>query len=214
MDRGTDRASRTAASHDGSAADHCTDDSERSTREQLLDAAVETAIVHGITKLSVGDVAKRAGLSRQTLYRHFASKDALIAAVVTHETTALIAQVVGAASSIEDPRDSLEAAFLAALRATRDHPLLDRLIRTEPEALLPLLTTDGGPVITQVRTVVELLVSVRRPDLDAVALRRISDVVTRLLISYAVSAPDDPPEVVASYVATFLTQNSPMEAPR
>jgi len=189
-------------------------DADRSTREQLLDAAIETAVAHGIAKLSVGDVAKRAGLSRQTLYRHFASKDALIAAVVTRETTALIAQVVDVASSIEDPRDSLEAAFLTALRATREHPLLDRLIRTEPDALLPLLTTGGGPVMTQVRAVVELLVSMRLPDLDAVALRRISDVVTRLLISYAVSAPDDPPEVVASYVATFLTQNAPLEAPR
>ena len=48
--------------------------------QRLLDAALEAATIHGITKLSMGDVARRAGLSRQTLYRYFPSKDALIAA--------------------------------------------------------------------------------------------------------------------------------------
>ena len=37
-----------------------------------------------------------------------------------------------------------------------------------------------------------------------VELRRFADGVTRLLVSYAVSAPDDPPEVVAAFVARFL----------
>lgn len=173
-------------------------------RDQLLAAALETATIHGIAKLSMGDVARRAGLSRQTLYRYFSNKEDLVAAVVAAETTALIDSVVAAGAAEADPRDALAAGLLAALRATRDHPLLDRLVRTEPEALLPLLTTDGGPVMTQVRSVVEAIISQHHPGADPVALRRLADVVTRLLVSYAVSAPDDPPEVVADYVATFL----------
>ena len=39
---------------------------------------------------------------------------------------------------------------------------------------------------------------------DVVVHRRFADIVTRLLVSYAVSAPDDPPEVVAASIATFL----------
>jgi len=172
--------------------------------QQLLDAALETATVHGIAKLSMGDVARRAGLSRQTLYRHFASKEALVAAVVAAETGLLIDQVTAASLAEQDPRDALEAAFAAALRVTRDHPLLDRLLTTEPESLLPLLTSDGGPVMTTVRAVVEQVLAAHQPELDALALRRLADIVTRLLVSYAVSAPDDPPEVVAHHVATFL----------
>lgn len=178
-----------------------------SIEQRLLAAALEAATIHGVTKLSMGDVARRAGLSRQTLYRYFPSKDALIAAVVGAETTTLIEQVVGAASSIDDPRGSLEAALLTALRLLRDHPLLDRLLRTEPESLLPLLTTEGSPAMIQVRAVVELLVAERSPvavGADPVALRRFADVVTRLIISYAVSAPDDPPELVAHYLSLFL----------
>lgn len=182
-------------------------DSNRPTIEQrLLAAAFEAATIHGIAKLSMGDVARRAELSRQTLYRYFPSKDALLAAVVTTETTLLIEQVVGAARELDDPRASLEAGLFAALRVVRDHPLLDRLVRTEPEALLPLLTAESSPAMIQVRSIVELLVAERRPPglVDDVALRRFADMVARLLISYAISAPDDPPEVVAHYLSVFL----------
>lgn len=178
--------------------------------QRLLDAALEAATIHGISKLSMGDVARRADLSRQTLYRHYPSKDALVAAVVTAETTKLIEQVVAAALEHEDPQDSLEAGLLAALTVLRDHPLLDRLVRTEPEALLPLLTTDTSPVMVQVRGVVEAILTEGNPDLaqEPVAMRRFADVVTRLLISYAVSAPDDPPEVVAQFLSTFLVHGA------
>ena len=172
-----------------------TDEPPESIRQRLLDAALEAATMHGITKLSMGDVARRAGLSRQTLYRYFPSKDALIAAVVGAQTTDLIGQVVGAAATIEDPRRSLEAALVTALRLLRDHPLLDRLLTTEPEALLPLLTTEGSPAMIQVRAVVELLVAERSPVAvtdDPVALRRFADVVTRLIISLRGQRPRRP----------------------
>lgn len=178
--------------------------------QRLLDAALEAATIHGISKLSMGDVARRADLSRQTLYRHFPSKDVLVAAVVTAETGKLIDQVVAAALVETEPQASLEAGLLAALTVLRDHPLLDRLVRTEPEALLPLLTTDSSPVMVQVRGVVEAILTEGNPDLaqEPVAMRRFADVVTRLLISYAVSAPDDPPEVVAHFLSTFLVHGA------
>jgi AcrR family transcriptional regulator len=181
---------------------------ESSVRTQLMVAALDAATVHGITKLSMGDVARTAGLSRQTLYRYFPNKDALVAEVVAEETARLIEQVLAAGAQHEDPRDRLEAGFLAALRATREHALLDRLVRTEPETLVPLLVADGGPVIAMVRPVVETVVASGQPHLDAVRLRRLADVITRLLVSYAVSAPDDPPEVVAEFVATALTHGA------
>ena len=185
-----------------------------SIRQQILTAAVEAATVHGIAKLSMGDVARQAKLSRQTLYRHFPNKDALIAEVVLAETDALIGTVVAAGQQHEDPRDALAAGLLAALRAAREHPLLDRLVRTEPEALLPLLTTDGGPVMARVRSVVEAILAEGMDGLEPLPLRRFADVVTRLLISYAVSAPDDPPEEVAAYVATFLTHGAISQTPQ
>lgn len=178
---------------------------ERSVQDRLLDAAVEVASLHGLTRLSVGEVAKRAGLSRQTLYKHFPSKEALVSATVLREANTIVADVVAAADVFEDPVESLEAAILVTLRVTRDHPLLDRLVRTEPEALLPLLVGEEGPVWLAVRGVVESIITSRMPDLSALEIRRGADLLSRVLISYAVSAPDDPPEVVAAFMANLVT---------
>lgn len=177
-----------------------------SARDRLLDAAIEVASIHGLARLSVGDVAKRAGLSRQTLYKHFPSKDALVAETVLREAAQMVAQIVAAAEAHEDPWQSLRASILVTLQLTREHPLLDRLVRTEPEALLPLLIGEEGSVAAAVRGVVEQIITNRMPDLTALEIRRAADLLTRVLISYAVSAPDDPPEVVADFIATLVTQ--------
>ena len=180
-------------------------DASRSARDRLLDAAVDVATTNGLTKLSVGDVAKRAGFSRQTLYKHFASKEDLVAQAVLRETGAMVEQVVAAADAHEDPEDSLEAAIATMLRMARAHPLLDRLITTEPEALLPLLVGDRGPVPGAVRAVGESVLAQRLPDLDPADVHRAADVLGRLLVSYAVAAPDESPEVVAAFLARTLT---------
>ncbi|MCU0270062.1 MAG: TetR/AcrR family transcriptional regulator [Acidimicrobiales bacterium] len=176
-------------------------------RDRLLDATVEAAAIHGLARLSVGDVAQRAGLSRQTLYKHFPSRDALLAEAVLREAARIVEQVIAAAEAADadEPEASLEATILATLRVSREHPLLDRLVRTEPDALLPLVIGDGGPVAGAVRGVVEQIVAARFAELTVVEVRRLADMLSRLLISYAISAPDDPPEVVARFIATTLT---------
>ena len=178
---------------------------EPTVRERVMAAGLAAAETHGLSRLSMGDVARHAGVSRQTVYRYFPSKEALIAAVVEHEAATIIATVVAAAQSHDEPTEALEAALVAALRSARDHPLLDRLLQTEPELLLPLLTGRDSVVMAQVRDVAEMVIGLRLPDLGAAELRRLADIIAHLLISYAVNPPDDEPEAVAASVATFLT---------
>jgi len=175
-------------------------------REAILDAAVEEAAIHGIRRLSVVDVARRAGISRPTLYKHFPSKESLVSAAVLREAERLTASVLDAAAVGDTPEAALAAGVLAALRLTREHPLLDRLIAAEPEALMPLVLSDGGPVMTLVRSTVERLLVAELDPSDPVAVRRLADVLTRLLSSYALSAPDDPPELVAAAIASLVTR--------
>lgn len=179
------------------------------TREQILAAAVSAASVHGVSRLSMTDVARTAGVSRPTLYRYFASKEDLLAAALLAETTAVVAQVIEAVAPIDDPRQAIEMGVLVTLRLARAHPLLDRIVRTEPESLVPVLVAEvdaaGPSVLSVVRQTVEALLVAKVPGLDAVDIRRLADVLTRVLISYVVNAPDEPPELVASSVATFLT---------
>lgn len=179
-----------------------------SIADRILDAAVEAASIHGIGRMSVADVAARAGLSRPTVYKRYPSKDALVAATVSREAMAVVEATRQAAAGIEDPREALTAAVATVLRLAREHPLLDRVVRTEPERLVPLLTTDDGPILGAVRGVIETVFAVRFPALDTVTCRRLADMLARLLISYALNAPDDPPEVVALVVAGVIVDGA------
>ncbi len=181
-------------------------------RDRILDAAVETAASHGLARLSVGDVAKRAGLSRQTLYKHFPSREVLVADAVLREAGRIVEQVIEAADAHESPQDSVQAAIVTTLRLTREHPLLDRLVRTEPEALLPLLVGDST-VAVAVRAVVEQITARKLPDVPPADQRRAADLLSRVLISYAISPPDDDPEEMARFMAAMVVAPIPDPTP-
>ncbi len=157
--------------------------------------------MHGLSRLSVGDVAKRAGLSRQTLYKHFASRDDLISQTVLREAGRIVEQVIAASETEEEPEASLEAAVLEALRALRSHPLLDRLLATEHEALLPLLIDGTGSVQGAMQLVCLQVLESRLPEQDEPQLRVGADLLSRMLLSFAVRPPEDDPALVARFLA-------------
>jgi len=175
-----------------------------STHEQLIAAAVEAAATHGIARLSMSDVARVAGVSRQTLYKHFPSKDALVTEAVLSQAQEITAEVVLATTEFDDPQAAIEAGVSTILRVTAEHPLLHRLIRTEPESLLPLLITGDSPIVHLVRGVVEDVVRRDHPELDDVTASVLGDMGSRLLVSYAVNPPVQPADVVASILAHVL----------
>src|SRR4029450_12367383 len=111
------------------------------TGTRILDAAFDRVMDIGLARTTVENVARAAGLSRQTIYRYFPSKEHLITALVLREEERFLDGIREA--SAEDP--GLEAALfdgiLFCLRFAREHPLLDRLLATDPETLLPYLTT-------------------------------------------------------------------------
>ncbi|MEU1972443.1 TetR/AcrR family transcriptional regulator [Microbacterium sp. NPDC019599] len=99
------------------------------TEALLLDAALAELLAHGIRRTTASDIARRAGVSRQTLYRYWPDAQSVFAALVTRE-------VLSAMPASGAPADDLDA-FAALLVATADvlrrMPLLDRLRTTDPE---------------------------------------------------------------------------------
>ena len=175
------------------------------TRGRILDAAFDAIAVFGIARLSLEDVARRAGLSRQTLYRYFRTKDDVVAAVILREEQALLEVVTAAGMTHEDVRDALEAAILATLVAGREHPLLGRLLETEPERVLPLLMSDEAPVLSAATPAVADLIVARLPSVDEARARRIADTITRLIVSWVVNPPADTAADLAHDLAVSVT---------
>lgn len=124
---------------------------EDDTSRRILDAAVERFTTFGIRRTTMDDVAAAAGIGRATLYRRFAGRDDIVRATVTREMARFVTTVHDAVRTIDDPGEQLVEGFVTILRAAREHPLLNRLIETEPEYLLPFLTVQGEPVLAMCR---------------------------------------------------------------
>lgn len=117
------------------------------TTERILDAALEQFELEGIRRSSVEAIARRAGVTRVTVYRRFPRKDALVEAVVEREARRLVAEVDARTSRIEDAEARAVESFVQLIGWLRDHALVRRLLATEPESVLRTLTVDAGPVV-------------------------------------------------------------------
>jgi len=179
------------------------------TATRILDATLATMADHGIARLSLEDVARRAGLSRQTVYRYFPSKRELVDATVLREEEVFIANMVSAADRQRDLEPALRAAIEAAMRTGQAHVLLNRLLATEPESLVTLVTTDRGPVLSAARQGLERILGRRLPRVPKARLTVAADAVARLLVSYVVNPPADSPPQVANRLAQLLVHGLP-----
>ena len=175
------------------------------TREAILDAALDAMTTFGIARLSLRDVANRAGVSRQTVYRYFTTKDEVVAAVILREEEALLELVRAAGQPHADLRSALGAALNGVLQAASEHPLLQRLLDTEPERLLPFLMSDQAPVLSAATPALTELLLERVPDLGDARARRAADALTRLVVSWVVNPPADRPEVLAADAAAAFS---------
>jgi AcrR family transcriptional regulator len=119
----------------------------QATSERILDAAVSQAEELGVRRLTIGDVAQRVGVSRVTVYKYFPGKDQLVEAVLLREMRRFLREVDKAVEPYETLEERLVEGFVFALGWLRRHRLLNRLLRTDPELIVPNLTVGAGPVL-------------------------------------------------------------------
>jgi len=101
----------------------------------VLDAAHEVVLAVGVRRATLTDVARRAGLSRMTIYRRWPDMRALVADLMTREWVRVADRF-----AVGDPVTSA----VAVVRALRDHPLWRKIVEVDPELLLPYLLDRRG----------------------------------------------------------------------
>lgn len=110
------------------------------TENAILDAAAECVLAFGMRRTSLSDVARRAGVSRPTVYRRWPDRRALVADLMTRELAAVFAAAAGHGPDRPGPvRTRAVGQFLAAVASLRDHPLLTKIIEVDPELLQPYI---------------------------------------------------------------------------
>ncbi|WP_240498103.1 TetR/AcrR family transcriptional regulator [Williamsia sp. 1135] len=122
------------------------DDNDQ-TRTRLLDAAYEQFCRMGIQRSSMEDVAKRAGMSRITVYRRFATKDALVEQVILREFRRYFDRFLADIRDAKSAADRVVLGFVSSLRAFRGNPLIGGLMYAEPTLLAGSMIGDEGRML-------------------------------------------------------------------
>src|SRR5213079_3219713 len=89
-----------------------------------------------------------------TVYRRFGDKQRLVEALAVRESRRCLEELDAAIGPDAPIEEQVAAGFVTSLRLAREHPLLNRLARFEPEAVLGALLADGGAVFIAARAFV------------------------------------------------------------
>lgn len=104
--------------------------------DRYLDAARENILAVGWRRTTLTDVAKRAGVSRMTIYRRWPDMQTLLADLLVREW----GKVVDPALESGDLADGV----VTTISALREEPLFRRIVEVDPEVLLPYVLVRRG----------------------------------------------------------------------
>ena len=115
---------------------------ERS-EDRYLDAARACILATGWTRTTLTDVARRAGVSRMTIYRSWPDMQTLLADLMTREWAGVVEEAAAAAAG-GAPLERLSRGVSHTVTALRSNDLLRKIVEVDPELLLPYLLRRRG----------------------------------------------------------------------
>jgi AcrR family transcriptional regulator len=174
-------------------------------RETLFAAARDELVQRAWSEITMADVASAAGVSRQTLYKEFGSRDEFGQAFVIHEGERFLDGVEAAVREhLDDPRAAIGAALAAFLRSAGEDPLVRILLSDDGTGgMLPFVTTQGMPVVQWATARLTAVMEEGWPDAPADKAHLLAETLVRLAISH-ITAPIDPPDVTAARTGELL----------
>ena len=112
--------------------------------DPLLDAARECILAVGWRRTTLTEVARRAGVSRMTLYRRWPDMQTLLADLMTREWSSVAIAAAESAATQPTGVARLGAGIAATVRSLRANPLFGKIVAVDPELLLPYLLDRRG----------------------------------------------------------------------
>lgn len=110
--------------------------------DSLLDAARHCILAVGWKRTTLTDVARRAGVSRMTIYRRWPDMQTLLADLMTREWSGVVMDAAPAPDT--SPADRIADGVARTVRRLRENELFRRIVHVDPELLLPYLLDRRG----------------------------------------------------------------------
>jgi len=174
-------------------------------RQTLFGAARDELGRRAWSEITMSDIAAAAGVSRQTLYKEFGTRNEFGLALVIHEGERFLDDVDAAVRQhLDDPRAAIGAALELFLRTAGEDPLIRILLSDDGTGgLLPFVTTQGMPVVQWATARLATTIEAGWPQAPQADVLLLSESLVRLAISY-ITAPTEAPDTTARAVADLL----------
>ena len=112
--------------------------------DPILDAARDTVLDFGVRRTTVSEVARRAGVSRMTVYRRHPDGAALLRALMAREFGGVLEQAERETAWLGTGRERLVASAIRCVDLLASNPVLLRILELDAERLLPYFTGTPG----------------------------------------------------------------------
>jgi AcrR family transcriptional regulator len=119
-------------------------------QQRILDAAADCFLRSGSSARLHHVIAERAGLSRPTVYKHVGDQKAIVEALLHRELDRFLTAAQPVARRQGPLRDRFINTVVFAVTYARNHALLQKMLRDEPQVVLPWLTVNATPALERV----------------------------------------------------------------
>jgi AcrR family transcriptional regulator len=178
--------------------------------EVILDAALVELERHGFRKVALDDVARRAGVSRTTIYRRFANRDDLVGAVIERENVALFADIARELNQAKDAKPQANyyvEAFTLSIMRFRRHRVLNQMIVDDPALAQEMLHRHYGAAVERMAAALRVIF----PDgfaerIGAAVVNDLADTILRYA-AMVLLLPSVQPLQTADEVRAFATRH-------
>ena len=173
----------------------------------ILDAALVELERHGFRKLALDDVARRAGVSRTTIYRRFANRDELVGAVIERENVALFADIAAELKSTKPQANYYVEAFTLSIMRFRRHRVLNQMIVDDPALTQELLHRHYGAAVERMAAALRVIFPEGFAErIGAPAVNDLADTILRYA-AMVLLLPSVQPLQTADEVRAFATRH-------
>ncbi|MGW4194863.1 TetR/AcrR family transcriptional regulator [Streptomyces sp. NPDC005004] len=112
--------------------------------DPVLDAVRDCVLAVGVRRTTLADVARRAGVSRMTLYRRWPDLRSLVGDLMTREWLAVATRVLPEERAGTAARERIVDGLVTGVAEFRAHPLFRKIVDVDPELLLPYVLDRRG----------------------------------------------------------------------
>ena len=123
---------------------HNTSDEQSSPRDAYLDAARACILDVGWRRTTLTEVARRAGVSRMTIYRSWADMPTLLGDLMTREWAGVVADSLAEEDHELPTIERLVDDIVSTVQRLRENELFVRIVDLDPELILPYLFSRRG----------------------------------------------------------------------